>query len=76
MPVGLGSVGSPLTWVGAGGRRSVLGSEKEVRSGDKYADSFLETGRGREVRDGAARGGSGAPGRLSSSFDGAVLKCQ
>lgn len=49
---------------------------REVRSGDKCVDSFLERGRDREAREGAARGGSGALGGLPSSFDGESLKCQ
>lgn len=51
LPLGLGSVGSPLTsvrtvwavWWGREPDRSSLGSEREVRSGSKCADSFLES---------------------------------
>lgn len=84
LPLGLGSVGSPLTsaravWAVRWGRepdRSGLRSEREVRSGNKCADSFLEslavTGR-REI--GAAKGGRGVQGRLSFYFVNGMSTC-
>ena len=74
LPLGRGSVGSPLTavravWAARWGQepdRSGPRSKREVRSGNNCADSFLEglavTGR-RET--GAARGGRGVQGRFS-----------
>lgn len=59
--------------MGAGGRDEVCQGMREVRSRDNCADSFLESGRDREVQDGGVRGGSGALGGLPS-FD-IMLRC-
>lgn len=84
LPLGLGSTGSPLTpvravWAVRWGRepdRSGLRSEREVRSGNNCADSFLESLAVTERREiGAARGGRGVQGRLSFCLVNGMSAC-